>query len=251
MHGSIKQALFYIYLKLIGAGFSVSIFALYLLVVISFNMFDFVETASSPILWLFFYGYGVICSVLIDGLLKVVPSMKRYTILFYMLAGCAIFFVLYKDSLVYVLIAGPIGALAAILFYVGMKLFINRLEWAWLFALAIPICVAILLTINFTEKQNWEAEQTKTSFRVSFSYFDGIHEIPVQLEKGKSLLFDIEFESDGGRGYSVENESGEKVPMKSRGEKMMVKAGTEGTYYIVIRGHHLSSGGFKVQWGIK
>lgn len=251
LHGSIKQVLFYLYTKLIGAGFSLSLFTLYLLVLTSFNMFEFVETASSPILWLFFYGYGIICSVLIDGLLRVVPSMKRYSILLYIVAGCAIFIVLYKDSLAYVLIAGPVGALAAILFYVGMKLFIQRLRWAWVFALAIPISVAIILTIDFTEKQNWTAERTNTSFQVSFSYFDGIHKIPIHLEKGEKLLFYIEFESDGGRGYFVENQNGEKVAMTPYGEKSMVEAETKGTYYIVVRGHHLSSGSFEVKWRTK
>lgn len=251
MDGSIKQVLPYLYSKLIGAGFSLSIFALYLLVMTSFNMFEFVETASSTVLWIFFYGYGIICSVLIDGLLRVFPSMKRYSILLYILAGCVVFFVLYKDSLVYVLIAGPIGSLVAVLFFVGMKLFIYRPKWAWLFAFAIPLCVAISLTMDFTEKQKWTAERTKSSFQVSFTYFDGIHKIPFQLEKGEKLLFNIEFESEGGRGYSIENESGEKVPMESHEAKMMVKAETKGKYYIVVRGHHLSSGSFRVRWEIK
>ncbi|MFD2922247.1 hypothetical protein [Halobacillus naozhouensis] len=249
MQGSVRQTIYYLYTKLIGAGFSLSIFALYALMLASFDMYDFVETASNPIFWLFFYGYGISCSILIDGLLRVVPSVKRYRLLLYITAGCAIFFVLYKGSLEYVLIAGPLGSLAAVLFYVGVKLFAKRLKWAWLFALVIPTCVAISLTIDFTEKQHWTADRTKTSFQASFSYFDGMHEIPIHLEKGEKLLFNIE--SERGRiGHSVENESGKKVPMKPRGERMMVAAETKGTYYIVVTGNGVSLGRFKVEWEI-
>ncbi len=237
-----------IYIKLVGAGFSFSFFVIYFMMMQSLNLYELSKTLTSPWLWIAFYGYGILSSFLIDWLGKMWLWAKRWAFLLHIFAGFIVFVFLF-DFWLALLIAGPVGAIAALLFYIGIK-FVTKNKWISItFAIILPVIFVVVSMTDFTKRENWEVAKTETSYEAEFSYFNGEHKIPIQLAKGKVLSFHVDFHTNDGWGKHLENNKGKYQGMTEQGDRLVFTAKEEGEYYIVIKGHR-ASGRFIVDWEI-
>ncbi|SFB06509.1 hypothetical protein SAMN04488072_106155 [Lentibacillus halodurans] len=244
------KILWYGYEKLIGAGFSFSIYGLIMLLSSSFDLFEVSESLSSPMLWAAFYGYGIYCSIIIDGICNVWPMLHPWKISLYIASGFVIFIFL-MANFAYILIAGTIGTAAALLFYAGMSYFRKRKWISSLFALVLPLIFLAVSIMDFTEKEGWEVQRQTSSYEVSFTYFNGEHKIPVKLKENQTLMFQADFSVEsGGYGHHAEDQDGDRVPMHEIGDKLALRDVAAGQYYIVIHGDN-AKGRVDIDWEIR
>lgn len=247
MHG--RQALYYLYTKLVGAGFAYLFFIIFMVIFASMNLFDLSELLASPWLWSAFYGYGIIVSVIIDGVYNVWPHVQKREIYLYIFAGFVIFLIL-MTQWVYIIIAGSIGIGAALLFYIGVKV-VTKNKWtSFIFGILIPILLVVVSYTDFTKKENWHVIESDSRFEANYTYFDGEHKIPFKLNKGDVLTYKVDFsKKHGGWGMHLEDAKGKYQLQEEKRDWLTFTAETDGTYHIVIRGHQ-ANGRFVVNWDI-
>lgn len=235
----------YFYSKLIGSGFAFTIFMGFIFLFIDNSLFELSETLSSPWIWAAFYGYAIFCSVIIDGVLKRWPVLRRWTLLLYIFAGYIVFaFIMFHW--IYMIIAGSVGAIVAVLYFIG-NYKIARYKWLGAVFAIIPLIFVWMTFTDFTQKENWEEQRQDNSFIAQFSYFDGEHHIPIQLEDDDTLSFEINFEASGGYGFHFENNKGDYLPLEEKGNQLVFHASEAGEYEIVVRGRE-AKGTFTVDW---
>ncbi|MBS4218778.1 hypothetical protein KHA96_10680 [Bacillus sp. FJAT-49711] len=248
-----KNILSYLFIKLAGAGFSFSIFNLFIMLDASkFDMYQFSKDLSSPLYWAAFFGYGCICSIAIDLIINKVPNIGHSRkVILYLVAGFSIFFVFGFNF--FTIIAGAIGALAALLFYFGSSIASKTSVFKYIFAFAMPILFLTIMSIDFTEKEQWLETKKDTSYFASFSLFNGEQQIPIKASEGQTVAATITInnENGGGHGQHILNEKGKLIPMYESTEKQIkFKAEKSGIYRIVITGDDLK-GSFSVDWKLE
>lgn len=245
-----SKTVHYLLTKLSGAGLAMAIFALYLLSVSGFDMYDFSEGISNP-LWFIFYGYGIACSLLIDfiaGRFRTAGHMWK--IVFYIAAGYAFFLVRHFDAVS--VIMGTFGAFSALVFYAGTTVSARSRPFTYGFAIAVPLALLLIVNIDFTVKKGWEETKSQTSYEARFDYFNGKHEIPIHAEKGQTITFSITFDNanGGGWGYRVLSEGRRPVGMSEEGDdRRSLRAEETGIYRIVVTGDNVA-GSFAVNWRV-
>lgn len=236
--------------RLAGAGFT--IFLLFLFLFISEkSLFNFVEVASSWQIWAVIFGYGTVCSFLIDSVLNAKQIHSHgLRVVFYLVAGFIFFLFLGLNA--FTIIAGFVGAICAGVFYIG-TIISRELKWFKItFALIVPVFFLVLIQFDFTSKKGWKEVRMEGLYQADFQHFTGKHEIPIELKEGNYISFSVKVQNanDGGHGYRFENEQGELVGMTERAEGLEVVIEEAGTYKIVITGDKLA-GGITVEWTIK
>ncbi|MBS4195973.1 hypothetical protein [Lederbergia citri] len=248
-----KKIISYLIGKLAGAGFSFSIFNLFNMLNGSiFDMYQFSKNVSSPLYWVAFFGYGLICSIVIDLIVNKVSNKGNSTkVILYLVAGFSIFFIF--GFSIFTIIAGTIGAFAALLFYFGTMIANKTPVFKYIFAFAMPILFLTIINVDFTEKQQWSEVKNDTSYSASFDLFNGEQKIPINAKEGQtiSVAVDINNENGGGHGQHVLNEKGKLLPMyESTDDYIRFKAESTGVYNVVITGDNLR-GSFFVDWKIE
>lgn len=241
----------YLYSKLVGAGFSFFIFIIFLIIQSSLNLYQLSEALTSPWLWAVFYVYGILSSFIIDWIVVKSSWARRWPLFLHIFAGFIVFFFVFGFWIT-LLVAGPIGAIAALLFYIGMK-FVSKNKWsALIFAIILPLLLTIVSMTDFTQKKNWVEVRNEKQYEATFSYFNGAHKIPIQLVKGDELSFAVDFyaSNDGGWGSRFEDVKGTYLPMIEHGDLLIYTADEDGEYYIVVGGNRLS-GKLVVEWEIQ
>ncbi|SHN07516.1 hypothetical protein [Gracilibacillus kekensis] len=236
--------------KLAGAGFLLSCLSLLFILGTDGNLYDYTETFSDDDVLLIIFVYSIFCSILIDIIvLKLSRIADNIRVPLYLLFGFILFPLISWDW--YGVFAGIIGAAVANIYFLA-TLFAKRNSWfRYLFAVMIPVVFLITLTMDFTEKQNWEEHRQHNTYQASFAYFDGKHEIPLELTKGDVVYFSVNTEKlDGGHGYHVKNKFGKLVGMHPHGDQSIITAEKSGEYRIVIKGHQ-ANGSFSVDWKIQ
>ncbi|WP_226666387.1 hypothetical protein [Metabacillus litoralis] len=246
----ISTVAFYILTKLAGAGFSLSII-FGLLFLTEVDLFKFVEVISNKTIWLIIFGYGLFCSGMIDLIvLKINKKKQLIKILLYIIAGFALFLIIGVNFIL--IIASVVGIACSLLFYYGTYLSSKSKKFKYLFAIIVPLFFMILLTIDFTEKKQWNEVKTSTSYSASFNFFNGKHEIPIMVSEGQCLVISRDFfnENGGGHGFHVLNEKGKFVGMTEIAEdRLKFTARNSAVYRMVVTGDDVK-GRFKVTWKI-
>ena len=119
---NLLKAIPYLTTKLSGAGFLLFVISIYLLLESGRDMYEFVEGISNWFLWIIIFGYGILCSLFIDLFVYKVPFASYLVkILLYIVAGYGIFFII-SINVYFIFIAGTIGAICSLIFYVGTYL---------------------------------------------------------------------------------------------------------------------------------
>ncbi|MFE8699547.1 hypothetical protein ACFYKX_02800 [Cytobacillus sp. FJAT-54145] len=235
-----KEAVGYIIKKLTGAGFALTLGFAFFLFLVRFDLFEYSEGLSNPFYWGILYGYGIFASIIIDFITnKVTFFNKKRTIILYAVAGFT-FFILNGIN-PFTLIAGLIGAVCAAIFYLGTYLSDKNTYFKYSFAFVLPLSLLLLSSFDFSEKEGWQATTEAESFHASFDYFNGKHEIPLQVKEGDQITFklDVSPTNGGGHGFHVKNDKGDLVGLEDSGNKMTFVAEYSGIYHIVIKGDDL------------
>lgn len=251
----------YLYEKLIGAGFSFSMFILVVFMMIHFDLYELSATLQNPWIWIAFYPYAIGSSVLIDIILYVIPVLRNsssaFKLMMHQLFGLLPFVIMMFPSIPLIIITGIVGILCASIFYTGIKLVVRRNVIAFIFAMIIPIICTCIMSHDFTVKRNWQEVTSKDGYQVNFDYFNGHHTIPIEMEKGDIMNFQVEVyaRNDGGWGNYVHGPHHDSIPMEIvenndlGDEQLRFTAKEKGTYYIVVTGTRLK-GAIVVNWNI-
>lgn len=217
-------------------------------------MYKTVEDIFQLKLLQFFYIYGIACSLVIDLIARLIPRMDKLgKALLYVIAGYIIFMVNGFNALT--LIAGTVGALSALIFYVGTQWSKLKTPVKYSFSIAFPLLLVVVLNIDFTVKNGWTDKRTSTSFEANFTYFNGKHEIPVVVREGETLSYSVEITNveRGGYGYSLIDENGKNIGARENINgrlKYNVTIKKTAEYRIVVEGNGLQ-GAIKVEWAIE
>lgn len=205
----------YILIKVAGAGFLLFVLAVGLFYGNGFELYEFVEGISNWFLWMIIFGYGVLCSMLIDLIVYRFPNTNLSVIfLLYFVAGF-IYFIVIGGLNVYTVIGGSIGAIGALVFYLGEKISIRFTSLRYIFALVVPLLLIILTNFDFTQKFQWNELKNDSSYTATFDYFNGKQEIPIYAKEDQTITFSHDFlnTNGGGHGFYVQNENNEMVGM--------------------------------------
>lgn len=251
----VQRVVPYLFSKLSGAGIATFLFILFTFLNTGFDMYKTVEDVLELRLLQFFYIYGIACSLVVDLIARFIPRMDKLgKALLYIIAGYAAFMVNGFNSLT--LIAGTVGALSALIFYAGTQWSEMKSPLKYVFSIAIPLLIVVVLNIDFTVKNGWTEQRTNTSFEANFTYFNGKHEIPVVVREGETLSYSVKVknEEQGGYGYSLINEEGDPIGVSEKingGRKYyVVTVKKTAEYRLVITGNQLH-GSIKVSWTIE
>lgn len=246
----------YLVSKLAGAGFALT-FIFGFLFLLEPDLYKFSEMISTKFIWLMLFCYGLLCSVFIDlitgKMKKKYQQVNRLLMKFelYIFFGFAVF--LLNGISYFTLIAGLIGALCSLLFYLGTFLSQRSRSFNYLFSIVMPLCFFLLLTIDFTEKKQWNETRTDSSYSASFQYFNGEHEIPLKVTEGQTLILSREFvnENGGGNGFHVLDDHDKLVGMTEINDQTLKLVPTKtGIYKMVVTGDSIK-GSFKIIWRIE
>lgn len=245
------KAISYLITKLAGAGFLLFVISIYLLLSFGKDMYEFVEGVSSGFLWIIVFGYGILCSLLIDlWVLKVSNSIFSLKILLYILAGFGFFIITMDVSFMF--FAGTIGALCSLIFYVGTLLSFRFQSFKYVFSIVVPLIIIILMDVDFTEKEQWIEVKSETSYTATFDHFNGKHEIPILAKTDQTITLSYDFNptNDGGHGFYMLNGKNKLVGLTEVSEKVLkLEVQKAGVYRMVVTGDDVK-GNFKVKWSI-
>ena len=229
------------------------------------KMYQTVEGISNKMLWFFAYGYGILASILIDWFIKKYAVTKVKTKMgLYSIAGFGIFLIfgfivsiiygnfLNLEFLAYAILAGIVGAVCALIFFLGTVIVNYSKIFTYIFAFLIPIGLCIIMSKDYTVKKNWESIQHENSYAASFTYFNGKYEIPIEAKKGETIKITQQFhaENGGGHGFRIKDENNRYVGMQRIAkDQFKFKVKKSGIYRAVVTGDDVS-GSFYVRWDI-
>ncbi|NQX70447.1 hypothetical protein HQN90_30335 [Paenibacillus alba] len=250
--------------KLAASGLTLFSFCAIFSIINGLNFYSVFGLMKEVSLYNILYLYSIPCSLLIDLIVRFIPSKKRlFEILLYMACGYA-----YFPGLAYIrsgsslsseellssfLFAGTFGAIFAMIFYTGTRIGREKWTFQYLFGVGIPLLLLISMTIINNLKLNWVETYTSTTYEATFDLFNGSKEVPVNVRKGQTLIFEINWDTRGGSstGQHVIKSNGTYAGMKDTIEhKSSVNIDEDGIYKIVAVGDGGLKGGFKVTWEI-
>jgi len=228
-------------------------FAIFLLVGAEFDMYEFVETISNWLLWAVCFGYGILCSLFIDLLAYKIPRITyKAKIVLYVCAGFSIFLIIGGIS-IFTIIAGTVGAISALVFYFGTHLTYKIKPFRYIFAFILPCLLIVLMSIDFTEKEQWHEVKTENSYEASFEHFNGEHEVSIPLQAGHEVILSRQFHNSngGGHGFRIRNEDNKLMGLTEITEdKWKFQVQETGNYYFVVTGDDVK-GSFQLKWEIQ
>lgn len=235
--------------KLIGASFSISIFFIIMFVGSGFNLFQFHNTVTEPALWIVFFGYGIVSSLIIDVIGKILPPFSlAKQIVFYIFFGYLIF--LAFMPIAFALIAGTVGALFSFLFLLGKEKLKPSKWYSWM-VFAVPLACLGMIPFDHTSKSGWHEVVGDSSVEVEYDYFNGEHSIPIHGAQGEKIYFVVEhlFSTGDSYGISVNDQAGNFVGMSEESiDVYSMEFEEESTKYIVVEAIDGKRGGFQVKW---
>lgn len=251
----------YLLNKIAALGFLVFIMSSYVLIATSFDLYEFVETITNIAFWLYMSGYALLTTMLIDLVsYKWKELTNKSIILLHCLAGFVAFFPQIGLNPISI-IAGLVGALCAFIYALGTFLFKKKKNFVWAALLVFPLLLGMSF-VDFTEKKNWNAQMTESTYSAEFEYFNGKHEIPLTLEKGDkvTIYVSITLENGGGHGFHVRDENNDYVAMRILEETndpyeqvntngFQFDAKEAGVYQLTVTGDDLD-GKIEVKWEI-
>ena len=253
-----NHAWVYILNKLAALGLLVFIMCVFTILSTRFDLYEFTESLSNITFWGWICVYALMTTMLID---LICYKWKRFTIKTSIVLHCILGFFIFIPLMgvnFYTMIAGSVGALCAFIYAFSYYFLVRKNRLAWTFLLVIPILLCIR-PMDFTIKEGWTEEKTKSSFLAEFTRFNGKNEIPMILEKGDLVTTYISFKekNGGGYGYHILDNNGELVGMTELDgayedydtNAFQFKAKKSGIYRVVLTGDNLR-GKIDVKWEI-
>lgn len=243
-----KNALDKLLPRFAAAGMLLTILFAMLFIFSNGNLFEFVGVARSWWIWGLIFGYGIMCSIIIDWIFRdsKKPVLK---LLVYVLVGGA-FFLLYGFT-AFAIIASVVGMLSALVFYGALYVVERSKPALYTFGLFMPLFFLIFIQFDYTEKIGWDETAGDNSVHITVVELSGEHKIPVELKAGDTITFKTDFgDMSGAYGTSFVGD-GEIVSMAPLND-YEIEATVEdaGVYYITLWGNDFS-GTIDVSWVIE
>lgn len=247
--GKVRKIVLYIMSKLAGAGFMFLLFAIWIFLSEGSNLFELSETLQEGFFWSVVYAYGISASSLIDWIGYKTKVSNYIKIFLYVVAGYLFFFIHGINA--YTFIAGTVAALGALIFFFGSFISKKSLITGILLAIGVPVLLFFVAMNDFTTKRGWSEERGDNSYTASFDYFNGEHEIPIQLEAGEVVqITSYRFHNNngGGHGFHVKDKADDYVGLDElENDVLQLTAAYDGVYYLVVTGNRVQ-GEFTVSW---
>ncbi|MFB9328969.1 hypothetical protein ACFFSY_23795 [Paenibacillus aurantiacus] len=201
------------------------------------------------------YGYAVLFAVCVDAALikqKGSPAKLALTVLLYLLGGVLPFVIWFPGQWLMVLIAGFYGIACSLAFLGAASMF--RRWWPYSGVVAILLlCASLYVSVtDFTQTKHWTETRSADGYHAEFAYFHGKKEIPVELGRGQTLSYRIDWQmaNGGGYGYSLEGEGVTYVrDEQDDGGWMVYRVDEPSTVRIVVTGDR-AQGAFTIKWRI-
>lgn len=235
--------------KMAGAGTGLTVLFIWVLIVSKVDWYEVSETLSNPYVWLLFFGYGLLVASIIEGVIwKFHIERQDVRPISYVIMGFLLF--CFFGINVFAVIAGIISSVFAFIFYLGEMAARHSKLYRIVFAFILPILFLLIAWVDFTVKEEWKEKRTGVAYEAEFQYFHGEHRIPVELERGETIAFTINFEADngGGYGYSFEDDNGRPIGMQELGgDRLGYEAQQDGVYHIVLWGSQVR-GSVLIDW---
>ena len=206
-------------------------------------------------LWKFIYGYAMLFSFGVDAALykwKSGPYKRIFTIMLYTLGGYIPFLVWFPDQWSLSLIAGMYGVACSLTFLAAI--YFLRRWWPYNGAAAILLlAAAIYISVyDFTVTRQWTEMRTADSYRAEFAYFNGEKEIPINLQRGQTLSYRIDWQVTNGGGYGthLDAKGGTYTSEGTNSEDWIAyRVEAPSTVRIVVSGDQ-AQGAFMIKWKI-
>ncbi|MCU6707984.1 hypothetical protein M6D81_04595 [Paenibacillus sp. J5C_2022] len=242
----------YVASKLAAAGL---VFLGFLGMMAGFQLYEMSELARQLPLWKYIYGYAVLFSVVVDAMLykcKAGPSKIALTVLLYILGGYVPFLFWFPGQWFLSLYAGVFGVACALAFLAVSHLFRVLRLYSAVAALLLLAGSIYISTTDFTVTEQWTETRTADSYQAEFAYFNGQKGIPVKLEKGQTLSYNIDWQiTSGGYGTYLDAKGGTHTSTEQDGEAWLIsyRVDMPSTVRIVVTGDQ-AQGALKVEWEI-
>jgi hypothetical protein len=247
-------------MKLASAGFTMLLFWFFCLLLTG-DGYQSLGAMQELKIWPIIYLYGISSSLIIDLILKCVSRHREpIKAILYIFFGLAYYsYSLTYNSFAAFLFIGVFGVIFALMYYWGTFLF-RKMRWSnYIFALAIPIILFVVMKVSLMDRYvNWKETYTQSAqntYEATFDYFNGSKDIPVQVLKGQILTFKITWDTQGvgqggATGQHVIKPNGEYAGMEQTSDhQTMVRIKESGTYKIVADADRLK-GRLKVVWEV-
>lgn len=244
----LERASMHLFSKLFASCTTLLVFGI---MTVGWNLYELSKLIANKGVLFLFFPYAIGFSLLADWLASRAGFGRIFLLfLFYIAGGYLPFIVIaiwngsFFFSIIYVFFAGTIGMLCAIA-HLGMSNWVMRLK---LFGIAAAICLAVLTTVlllgDFSIKKGVVENYTDTSYSVRFDYFYGEHKVPVDLQEGTIMHYEIFWEetNHGGYGHYMLDPKGHKIGrMASPSSEMLsFEVSESGRYYFVITGEEFA-----------
>ena len=228
---------------------------------VGWNLYELSQLVANKGVLLLFFPYAIGFSMLADWLVsRAAYGRSLLLIMIYIAGGYLPFIVIsiwkgsFFFSIIYVFFAGTIGMLCSVA-HLGMSNWVLRLR---LYSIAAAICVSALTIVlilgDFTVKKGMEDSFSDASYQVSFEYLHGEHKVPIDLQKGTILHYEIFWDevNNGGYGHYMLDPKGKKASrMTSPNSEVLSLAVLEsGRYYFVFSGDRFA-GKIRAEWRVE
>jgi hypothetical protein len=247
----------YLLNKLIAAGFAATIFFITWLILNGFKLIDLLDFFKQQHIVLVIFLYGITCSLIIDYITKYISKNKNNSlgVVLYIIAGFS-FFIFYTREVGWLLFLGVFGVGSALLFYLGIFIANKKLLIKYIFII-FPILILYLMFVLLDRKVNWTEVRTDSTYEAKFDYFIGSKEIPINMDKGQTLIFLITWDTKsisnngGATGQHVLNPDGKYYAFSdTKDYRNEFTADANGVYKIVADADRLK-GSFKLTWTLE
>ncbi|WP_079913901.1 hypothetical protein [Paenibacillus sp. 32352] len=246
----------YITFKLAGAGYAIFFLWVFVLLLTGFKLYESFASINEINGWITIYGYGFLCSIIIDLIVNYIPSKKSIIkLLLYAAAGFGFF--IFSAGKEWIIFMGVFGVIFSLIFYWGTIILPKRRKMMWLFAFIIPLLLFTSMKILLADKKvNFHDVISSNSYEAKFDYFNGNQEIPIYLKKGQKLVYVFVWNTTpvgngGAVGHQVLTPNGKYASLHQRSDhKHEINAEEEGFYKLVAHADRLK-GSFTVSWDIE
>ncbi|MFS0722516.1 hypothetical protein [Paenibacillus sp. 1P07SE] len=204
--------------------------------------------------WAIFYGYAVLFSICMDGLMAVwKPKSSLFIrVLLYIVGGYLPFLWFFPQQPFWILFIGLYGVVCALCFY-GIDASMRH-KWpaSAIAALALLGAMGYLTLADHTRVEGWSEQREEAAYSAQFDYFHGQKEVAIQLKQGDTLTYRVAFElREGGHGYRLDGPGGDPIGMEQLEDGgLRMRAEEDKEVRVILTGDR-ANGTVRVTWEVE
>lgn len=236
---------------------SCAVMLVFSIIIVGWNRYELSKLAANSGLLILFFPYAIAFSLIADWLASRAKQGRQFLlVMLYIAGGYLPFLVLsFRNSeFAFFFIAGTIGMLCS-LAHLGLSCWVQRFSF---YSIAATVGVAALTVYlvlgDFTVKKGVQESLTNTSYQASFDYFYGEHKVPIDLQEGTTLHYEVFWNEmkNGGYGHYMVDMKGRLVGRTASPDSnvLTLTVPKSGQYYFVLTGVRFE-GKVRIEWRIE